>query len=70
MCYDEYFEGLSKIVSKLSQGSKEKLKVDLNAATHLSMLMKKYKAEIISVNPPNFIVSVLNKIGKMRGLKV
>jgi hypothetical protein len=32
--------------------------------------MKKYKEEIVSVNPPNFIVSVLNRIGKLKGLKV
>jgi mannose-6-phosphate isomerase-like protein (cupin superfamily) len=70
MRFDEYFEGLNGIVLKLSRGSKEKLKMNLNTATHLSMLMKKYKEEIISINPPNFIVSVLNRIGKMRGLKV
>jgi hypothetical protein len=58
------------VVSRLSQGSKEKLKINLNSATHLSMLMKKYKEEIVSVNPPNFIVSVLNRIGKIQGLKV
>ncbi len=70
MRFDEYFEGLSNIVTKLSAGSKENLKVNLNAATHFSMLMIKYKNEIISVNPPNFIVSLLNLSGKMRGLKV
>ncbi len=70
MRYDEYFEGLNSIVARLSQGSREQLKMNLTTATHLSMLMKKYKEEIISVNPPNFIVSVLNRIGKMKGLKV
>jgi mannose-6-phosphate isomerase-like protein (cupin superfamily) len=70
MRYDEYFEGLNNIVSRLSHGSKEKLKMNLNTAIHLSMLMQKYKEEITSVNPPAFIVSVLNRIGKMKGLKV
>jgi mannose-6-phosphate isomerase-like protein (cupin superfamily) len=70
MRYDEYFEGLNSIVSRLSRGSKEQLKINFNSATHLSMLMKKYKEEIVSVNPPNFIVSVLNRIGKLKGLKV
>lgn len=36
----------------------------------LGMLTKKYKEETVTVNPPNFIVSVLNAIGKMRGFKV
>lgn len=70
MQFDCYFEALSTIVTKLSSGTKEKLKMDSTAVTYLCMLMKKYKAEIVSVNPPNFIVSLLNFIGKMRGFKV
>ncbi len=70
MRFDEYFEGLNNIVEKLSHGGKEKLKINLNTATHLSMLMKKYSEEIISVNPPAFVVSLLNRIGKIRGIKV
>ena len=70
MRFDEYFERLNNIVAMLSHGRKEKLKTNFNVATHLSMLMKKYKEEIVSVNPPNFLVSLLNAIGKMRGLKV
>jgi hypothetical protein len=56
MRFGEYFEGLNKIIAKLSQGGKEKLKMNLNTATHLSMLMKKYREEIISVNPPGFVL--------------
>ena len=70
MHFKDYFEGLSNVVNKLSDGGKEQLKINLNVATHLSMLMKKYKEEIVSVNPPGFIVSLLNAVGKMRGLKV
>ena len=70
MKFDEYFEALSSIVNKLSGGHKEKLKMSLNVATHLSRLMKKYPEEIVSVNPPDFVMSLLNIIGKMRGLKV
>jgi mannose-6-phosphate isomerase-like protein (cupin superfamily) len=70
MKFDEYFEALSSIVNKLSGGNQEKLKMSLNVATHLSMLMKKYPEEIVSVNPPDFVMSLLNIIGKIRGLKV
>jgi mannose-6-phosphate isomerase-like protein (cupin superfamily) len=70
MAFGEYFEGLHNIVAKLSKGGKEKIRMNLNTATHLSMLMKKYKKEIVSVNPPNFFVTLLNKIGKIRGIKV
>jgi mannose-6-phosphate isomerase-like protein (cupin superfamily) len=68
--FDEYFEGLSATVNKLSQGSRQPLKMDLNTATHLCMLMKKYRKEIVSVNPPGFIVSLLNALGKIRGIRI
>ena len=68
--FDDYFEGLYNLVAKLSHGGKEKLEMNINTATHLSMLMKKYREEIISVNPPDFVVSLLNKIGKIRGIKI
>jgi mannose-6-phosphate isomerase-like protein (cupin superfamily) len=68
--FDEYFEGLYNIVAKLSAGGKVKLKMNINTATHLSMLMKKYSEEIVSVNPPDFIVSLLNTVGKIRGIKI
>lgn len=70
MRFDEYFEGLSSVVNKLSRGSQKSLKINFNVATHLSMLMKKYKKEIVSVNPPDFVVSLLNSVGQIRGLKV
>jgi mannose-6-phosphate isomerase-like protein (cupin superfamily) len=70
MRFDKYFEGLQRIVTKLSAGKEEPLKVNMNVATHLSMLMKKYSAEIVSVDPPPFIVSILNIIGKVRGIKI
>ena len=70
MQFDDYFEALSNIVTRLSAGTKQKLKMNLNTVIHLCMLMKKYKAEMVSVNPPGFIVSLLNGIGKLRGIKV
>jgi mannose-6-phosphate isomerase-like protein (cupin superfamily) len=70
MKFDEYFKGLHDIVARLSSGKNEKLKTNLNVAVHMSMLMKKYPEEIISLNPPGFIVSILNTVGKLRGIKV
>jgi quercetin dioxygenase-like cupin family protein len=68
--FDEYFEGLNATIDKLSKGSRQPLKMNLNTATHLSMLMKKYSKEIVPVNPPGFIVSLLNASGKIRRIKV
>lgn len=68
--FDAYFEGLARLVGQLSGNRKEKLKMSFNVANHLAMLMKKHKAEIISVNPPPFIINSMNLIGRLRGLKV
>jgi mannose-6-phosphate isomerase-like protein (cupin superfamily) len=70
MQFEAYFKDLRDIVAKLSSGKKEKLKMNLNAVIHLSMLMKKYPAEIRSVNPPDFVVSMMNGMGKLRGIKL
>ena len=70
MRFDDYFEALSNIVTKLSHGNSKKLKMDLNTITHLSMLMKKYKAEVLSVDPPNFLITVMNILGRISGIKV
>jgi len=70
MQFDKYFEALSNIVTKLSLGRKQKLKMNLNTVIHLCVLMKKYKEEMVSVNPPGFLVSLLNAMGKLRGIKV
>jgi len=70
MQFDNYFEALSNIVTKLSLGRKQKLKMNLNTVTHLCVLMKQYKDEMVSVNPPGFLVSLLNAFGKLRGIKV
>jgi len=52
------------------EGGKEPLRVNLKVATHLCMLMKKYREEIVSVNPPRLVVTLLNTVGKIRGIKV
>ena len=70
MQFAEYFEGLHSIVQKLSVGGSKPMAMNFNTVTHLSMLMKKHSKELLSVSPPNVIVSLLSKIGKMRGLKV
>ncbi|MEJ8755680.1 cupin domain-containing protein [Pontibacter sp. H259] len=70
MNFEGYFSDLHHIVDKLSGQGQEKLRLNLKTVTYLAMLMKKYPKEIISVNPPNFIVSLLNMLGKARRLEV
>jgi mannose-6-phosphate isomerase-like protein (cupin superfamily) len=68
--FDEYFEGLNQIVIKLSDKGRKKLKLNFISALYLSMLMKKFPDEIISVKPPSLVVSLLNYIGKLLNLKL
>ena len=70
MHFDEYFEGLTRIVDKGNKGADGKLKMNMHTMTKISMLMKKYKKEIRFSNPPPFLVSILNGIGKLRGMKI
>jgi quercetin dioxygenase-like cupin family protein len=70
MQFDGYFADLCKIVNKLAGQEKRKLQMDLNMAMHMSVLIKKYPNEIRSVNPPDFVVSLLNILGKARRLEV
>ncbi|MBC7922847.1 MAG: cupin domain-containing protein [Ferruginibacter sp.] len=60
--FGDYFEGLCAIVKKLSNEGTGKMTMNLNAATRLSRLMKKYNQEMVSLNPPRLIISVLNTI--------
>jgi len=70
MDFEGYFTGLNQVMNKLSDQNKKPLKMNPNTLMHLAMLMKKYNKEIVSVNPPDFVISVFNRIGKLRGLKV
>lgn len=70
MQFGDYFEGLQAIVEKLARGNPKKLTLNLTTVTHLSMLMKKYSREMVSVNPPSVIVTLLNLLGKWRGFNV
>ncbi|MBC5774870.1 cupin domain-containing protein [Pontibacter sp. KCTC 32443] len=70
MQFDNYFKDLNKVVARLSAQGHQKLEPNFNTITYMSMLMKKYPKEIVSVSPPDFIVSLLNLIGKARRLEV
>lgn len=69
MQFDKFFAGLCKVVNKHAK-SDEKMKMDFGVIMDLSMLMKKYKNEMVSVKPPNFIVSILNIVGKIAGKRI
>lgn len=70
MHFDGYFEDLYKVITKLAGSGKQKLTMNLTSVVYLAMLMKKYPEEIISVNPPNFIVSILNFFGRIKRLEI
>ncbi len=66
---ENYFEDLCNGVNKLSDNGKS-VEMNLKAMLHLSVLMNKYRQEIISTNPPDAVIRTLGFIGKMLKIKI
>ena len=67
MRYDEYFEGLGRITSR---GIVSAQRVTLKAILHLAVLMTSYREEIVSVRPPDPIMRVLGRVGRILGYQI
>ena len=67
---ENYFEDVCKILDKLTDNRRTELKMNLNGKVYLSVLMNKYRDEIIAVNPPDILVKFLGRIGKLIGIRV
>lgn len=67
MRYDEYFEGLGRITSR---GILSAQRVTFKAILHLAVLMTSYREEIISVRPPDAVMRLLGRGGRLLGYEV
>ncbi len=67
MRFDEYFEGLQRIVNS---GAIPEGKVTPKAILCLSVLMTSFKDEIRSVSPPHAVMRVFALVGKLLGYRV
>jgi mannose-6-phosphate isomerase-like protein (cupin superfamily) len=66
MKFDEYFEGLHRIVNS---GAIRQGKVTPKALLHLSVLMASFKDEIRSVRPPDTVIRILAMFGRLVGYR-
>lgn len=65
--YGEYFEGLGRIVSR---GIISSQKMTLKTILHLAVLMTSYREEIVSVRPPDTVMRLLGRVGRLLGYQV
>lgn len=67
MKFDEYFEGLSRLVER---GIIRSQKMTPKAVLHLAALMTSYKDEIQPVNPPPAVMQILAYVAKLLRYRV
>ena len=65
--YDGYFEGLGRIVSR---GIVSSQKMTPKVILHLAVLMTSYREEIVSVRPPDTLMRLLGRVGRLLGYQV
>lgn len=62
---EDYFEDACKVLDKLTNHRKEKFKMNMKARLYMSVLMNKYRNDIVAKSPPDFAIKVLGFIGKL-----
>lgn len=64
-----YFSEMMLSFEKLQNEGKLK-GTDLKSVIYLSMMFKKFKKQVVSVSPPDFVISAMAGIGKLAGFKI
>lgn len=65
--FDEYFEGLHRIVAR---GIVSRRGMTPRVLLHLALLMTSYRNEIISVKPPDVLMRVLGRLSRSLGYRI
>lgn len=65
----EFFEDGEKFLIRMTNNRTREFKLDLKAKLHMSVVMNKYRNEIIGVKPPDIALRILGAIGKLMGIK-
>jgi len=66
---NRHFSEMMQTFERLQNAGKLKGK-DLSSIIYLSLIFKKYKKEVKSVVPPDFVISVMAGLGKVFGFKI
>jgi mannose-6-phosphate isomerase-like protein (cupin superfamily) len=65
----EFFEDGERFLLRMTNDRKKEFKLDFKAKLHMSVVLNKYRSEIIGVRPPDFALRILGFIGKWIGIK-
>ena len=66
---EEYFEDVCKVLNKVTNNRTKPFRMNLKAKLYLGVLMNNYRNDIIAINPPDFAVKLLGKIGNLLDIK-
>lgn len=66
---EDYFEDVCKVLDKLTDNRTKNFKMNLKAMLYMSVLMKNYRNEIVSKNPPDSAIKFLGVISKLIGIR-
>jgi mannose-6-phosphate isomerase-like protein (cupin superfamily) len=64
------FSGMIKTFERLGNENKLNSTSDLKSIIYLSLALKQYSSEYISVKPPQFAINLMGGIGKLLGFKI
>jgi len=65
LAMEYYFEDACKVLDKLTSDRKEQFKMNMKARLYMSVLMNKYRNDIIAKSPPDLAIKLLGFIGKL-----
>ncbi len=76
-CYFEYvvtpkgnFTGMLQTFEKLMAADKIRSNSDPRSLVYLAMTFKEHEEELVSVNPPQFVMTAMAGVGKMLGCRI
>jgi mannose-6-phosphate isomerase-like protein (cupin superfamily) len=67
---ENYFEGICKAVSEITNNGEKELKWDLKSKMYMCVVLNEFPKEIVMKTPPAFIVKTMAFIGRLRGIKL
>lgn len=62
---ENYFEDVCRVLDKLTDNRTKDFKMNLKTMLYMSVLMNKYRNDIIAKNPPDAAIKLLGFVGKL-----
>lgn len=62
---ENYFEDVVKVLDKITANRNRPFKMNLRTKLYMSVLMSKYRPEIIARKPPDFLIRILGVVARL-----